>query len=429
MDFWKNYEEKEKIFTGGYSSIYKIKNIKTKEYVAIKEIDKNKCKINIKELKDEIKKMKLKNSDNIEIIEDKNILYLIMDLCSFNLEEYLKMRDKPFSIYEIKQFLFELNKSLKILKDEKIINGNIKLSNILININEFNKTSIKLSYYDSIKFFDKSEYLINLTDNICYTIPPEIMVGKSYNNKSDIWSLGIIIYYMLYKKYPYEGKTEYNLYENIKSNKIKKFSEDEELNDLLIKMLKEDINERINWEDYFNHSFFNKNDFPIFNIKCKNHSTQFNYYCINCKLNICDLCLNNHLSHQIIPFFQIGLNDLELNKYEILLKNIEDNINKLNKMKEEIKSFIDKIKLCKNNCNIYENDSKNNFKEYYINCLNIINDKCKIEGNINYLNIEENNIIICEYDINKDDLNKPIQILNYLNEEKKNEIENEAIKI
>ena len=105
MDILKNYEEKRKIGIGGYSSIYKAKNIKTKEYVVIKEIDKNKCKINIKELKDEIKKMKLKNSNNIinikEIIEDKNILYLIMDLCSFNLEEYLKMRDEPFSIYEI----------------------------------------------------------------------------------------------------------------------------------------------------------------------------------------------------------------------------------------------------------------------------------------------------------------------------------------
>ena len=198
---------------------------------------------------------------------------------------------------------------------------------------------------------------------------------------------------MLYKKYPYEGKTEYNLYQNIKSNKIIKFIDDEELNDLLIKMLKEDINERISWEDYFNHSFFNKNIFPQFNFKCKNHSNEFNYYCINCKLNICDLCLDQHLSHQIIPFFQIGLNDLELNKYELLLKNIEDNINKLNKMKEEIKSFIDKIKLCKNNINIYENDIENNFKEYYLNCLNVIKDKCNIEGNINFINIKENNII------------------------------------
>ena len=56
MDISKNFEEKRKIGAGGYSSIYKVKNIKTKEYVVIKEIDKSKCKINIKELKDEIKK-------------------------------------------------------------------------------------------------------------------------------------------------------------------------------------------------------------------------------------------------------------------------------------------------------------------------------------------------------------------------------------
>ena len=67
--------------------------------------------------------MKLINSNKIinikEIIEDKNILYLILDLCPLNLEEYLKMRDKPFSIYKFKEILFELNKSLKILKDKK----------------------------------------------------------------------------------------------------------------------------------------------------------------------------------------------------------------------------------------------------------------------------------------------------------------------
>ena len=123
--------------------MYKAKNIETKEYVAIKEIDRSKCKINMKELKKEMKKMKLRDDIiNIkEIIEDKNIFYLIMDLCSFNLEEYLQNRDKPFTIYEVKQILFELNKSLRILQDK--IHGNIKLSNILININEINKTSIK----------------------------------------------------------------------------------------------------------------------------------------------------------------------------------------------------------------------------------------------------------------------------------------------
>lgn len=39
----------------------------------------------------------------------------------------------------------------------------------------------------------------------------------------------------------------------------KKLSEDEILNDLSNKMLKIDINKRINWINYFNYSFFKVN--------------------------------------------------------------------------------------------------------------------------------------------------------------------------
>ena len=44
--------------------------------------------------------------------------------------------------------------------------------------------------------------------------------------------------------------------------------------------------------NYFNHPFFNTdiNIFPEFNFQCEIH-------CSNCKCNICELCLNKHLSN------------------------------------------------------------------------------------------------------------------------------------
>ena len=63
---------------------------------------------------DEIQKINLDNIVKIEeIIELKNKLYIIMDLCSIDLNNYLLSRDKPLSINELKEILFQLNNIFK----------------------------------------------------------------------------------------------------------------------------------------------------------------------------------------------------------------------------------------------------------------------------------------------------------------------------
>ena len=75
---WKKYS-KEGIFDSGtYSSVYKAKNIETRNYVAIKEINKEKYNKNI--LKEKIKEMKGEYNIMInEIIDSDKNIYLIMD--------------------------------------------------------------------------------------------------------------------------------------------------------------------------------------------------------------------------------------------------------------------------------------------------------------------------------------------------------------
>ena len=38
------------------------------------------------------------------------------------------------------------------------------------------------------------------------TMAPEMLDGKSYGFKADIWSIGVVFYQMLFGKYPYVGK-------------------------------------------------------------------------------------------------------------------------------------------------------------------------------------------------------------------------------
>ena len=49
------------------------------------------------------------------------------------------------------------------------------------------------------------------------TMAPEILHGQNdlICDKSDIWSLGIIIYYMLFKEYPYKGQNEHQIIKSI----------------------------------------------------------------------------------------------------------------------------------------------------------------------------------------------------------------------
>ena len=375
---WKKYKKIQKIGESSFECIYKGKNKEKGNYVIIKEIEKkklNKC-YNISE-KDF---MNIINKDNlisiIEIINSKDYYYIVMELCLINLEEYMKIRDKGLSIEELREFLIELNKTLK---SKEIIYRDLKLTNILISLNTINKISIKISDLGLNK--KMNEEITMSSFKIPYTRSPEIIENDNIDIKSDLWNLGIIIYYLLFKEYPYKGNTEIQLLKDIKSKKILKLSEDNNLNDLINKMICIDLNKRISWEDYFNHSFFNK--YPQFEFKCKNHSKINEGYCLNCKKNICEECLNDHLNHKIISLNKIGMSEEEKIKTANLIKEIKINIDKMNKMKEDITLFINKIQNINENTNIYENDDKNNFKEYYIKYLEIIKDKSKIEGNIN----------------------------------------------
>ena len=73
-----------------------------------------------------------------------------------------------------------------------------------------------------------------------------------------------------------------------------KLSNDKNLNDLIIKTLKININERISWDDYFNHPFFNQDNFDLtqFEFTCQKHSKEIFCYCKNCKKNICKILFN-----------------------------------------------------------------------------------------------------------------------------------------
>ena len=280
----EKYNNIEIIGEGGYGKIYKAK-INNNEYIAIKEIDIDKIRQqcednfmndveeNISKFKNyisnEIKNMIICSEENTNInsvkfydyfYNDKKVM-IIMELCDDNLKNVLKKRES-FSIKEIHEIILQLNYTLKIMVDNKIIHRDLKLENILVKYKDKEKTkyNIKLADYGVSRQIDNFKTKTMTKIGTSYTMAPEILKGEKYDNKCDLWSIGIIIYQLFFKKTPFQGMTDLALLNNIKNNKIIKKTNNKELDDLLSKLLKEEPKKRMTWEEYFQHPFCKSTD-------------------------------------------------------------------------------------------------------------------------------------------------------------------------
>ena len=91
---------------------------------------------------------------------------------------------------------------------------------------------------------------------------PEVEEGK-YSNKCDLYSIGIILYYLKTGECIFDGETELEILINKDKNIIKRDTDDELLNKLIKKLVVKDPNKRMEWDDYFKDPFFKVNDKDI----------------------------------------------------------------------------------------------------------------------------------------------------------------------
>ena len=92
------------------------------------------------------------------------------------------------------------------------------------------------------------------------------------NSKSDLWSIGLILYYLYFKEFPFNNLDEYL---NYNKDVILKKTNITLLDDLISKLLVKEPKDRITWENYFIHPF-NKQQIIEINIDVENDNTDIN---------------------------------------------------------------------------------------------------------------------------------------------------------
>ena len=250
---------------GSFGVVYKGKDKKTGELVAIKKIEYDHS--NSIEIVNEINNMKLLNSCKysisiIKTYKDDRFYYIIMELCDKSLNKLIEGKNN-LDLKTIKLILKQLNVVFKKMRELNMIHRDIKPLNILLK-KENNKLTVRLTDYGLTKILSTSNKASTIA-RIPFYIAPEIKLEEfsdikfSDKSKVDLWSIGIMIHELYFKKFPFKSQLDYINYLQHNGNSqyinINK-SPDNDFNNLIENLLVFDYRNRISWNDYFAHKFF-----------------------------------------------------------------------------------------------------------------------------------------------------------------------------
>ncbi|CAD8129835.1 unnamed protein product [Paramecium sonneborni] len=235
--------------SGSFAIVYKgYMKEDENEKIAIKIMEKTIAE-KIKKPMREYENQKKLQSQNvvkmIDVIEDDNYFYFILELCEEkSLSEKLKF--SPLQEEEALQIFKQIIIGYKELIEQNIMHRDLKPENIL-----FSNGIAKIADFGFSKLLDDLNYSANHTKlGTPLYAAPEITTGK-YSSKADIWSLGIILYSMLYGFIPFDVSQPSKL-ENSKKLPIEYLPTIKpDIIILLQKMLVVDQNQRISWQELF----------------------------------------------------------------------------------------------------------------------------------------------------------------------------------
>ena len=171
------------------------------------------------------------------------------------------VNNNDISILSKKIIFKNIVKVVKNIHDIGVFHGDIKLENIICKYNNYRELYL-IDFGLSRECEINVEYQINKCFGTAPYIAPEL-----YNNyyclKSDIWSLGCILYILIFNCLPFSNnKLQYQIIQNDIHNfinKIKNTSKhlDNSLFELIFGMLEPDLKKRFNIEEIINHNWFN----------------------------------------------------------------------------------------------------------------------------------------------------------------------------
>nr|XP_027224297.1 LOW QUALITY PROTEIN: serine/threonine-protein kinase Nek8-like [Penaeus vannamei] len=207
-----NYEILHPIGRGAYGNVYLYRRLSDNKHVVIKQIPTEsitnaECEVT----KNEVRVLAMFQHPNIieyyDNYLDNNTIMIVMEYApGGNLYDYLRSRGEGNLLPEedvLNLFCQLVLGMLHIHERSKILHRDIKSNNILL---DRSHRIVKIGDFGISKILSSKSKAHTVVGTPCY-LSPELCQEKPYNQKSDIWALGCVLYEMLTLKRAFEAET------------------------------------------------------------------------------------------------------------------------------------------------------------------------------------------------------------------------------
>ncbi|XP_053791484.1 serine/threonine-protein kinase Nek5 isoform X2 [Vidua chalybeata] len=209
------YELIKQIGEGSFGKIFLAKGKMDNEPCVIKEINLTKMPVKEKEAseKEVILLAKMKHANIVTFyasLQEKNKLYIVMEYCDGgDLMKRINMQHGVlFDEDQILTWFVQISLGLKHIHDKKILHRDVKAQNVFLSNN--GKVA-KLGDFGIARQLNSTTEFAHTCIGTPYYLSPEICENRPYNNKTDIWSLGCVLYELCALKHPFQGNSLHEL--------------------------------------------------------------------------------------------------------------------------------------------------------------------------------------------------------------------------
>ncbi|NXL48555.1 NEK3 kinase, partial [Podilymbus podiceps] len=140
-----------------------------------------------------------------ESFEADGHLYIVMEYCDDGdlMQKIKHQRGKLFPEDTILHWFVQMCLGVKHIHDKRVLHRDIKSKNVFLTQNG----KVKLGDFGSARLLAHPVSYACTYVGTPYYVPPEIWESMPYNNKSDIWSLGCILYELCTLRHPFQANS------------------------------------------------------------------------------------------------------------------------------------------------------------------------------------------------------------------------------